>query len=150
MKKLLFSIFLTVAAGLAFGQSHSPVSWSYEARKKTADTYDIIITAEVEKPWHLYSQKTEKGGPIPTTISFKTNPLIVKHGTTKELGKLEKSYDENFKINVMYFSDKVQFVQTVKVKGGIKTNLSGTVEYMVCDDSKCLPPAKKSFDLKLM
>jgi hypothetical protein len=50
---------------------------------------------------------------------------------------------------VLSYSDKVQWVQTVKVKGGIKTNISGTIEYMVCDDSHCLPPTKKSFDLKL-
>jgi len=50
---------------------------------------------------------------------------------------------------VLFYSNKVQFVQTIKVKGAAKTNLSGTVEYMVCDDSQCLPPTKKSFELKL-
>jgi len=149
MKKLYFSVIMTMIAAMAFAQQN-PVGWSYEAKKKTADTYEVIITAEVEKPWHIYSQNTGKGGPIPTTITFKANPLISKNGKAKELGKLEKNYDENFKTDVLYYSDKVQFVQTVKVKGGVKTNVSGTIEYMVCDDSKCLPPAKKSFDLKLM
>jgi DsbC/DsbD-like thiol-disulfide interchange protein len=49
----------------------------------------------------------------------------------------------------LFYSDNVSFVQTVKVKNGIKTNLSGTVEYMVCDDSQCLPPVKKTFALTL-
>ena len=110
----------------------------------------IVITADLQHPWHIYSQNTGKGGPVPTTISFKANPLItVTKGKAKEIGKLEKMFDKNFKTNVLSFSEKVQFVQTVKVKGGIKTNLSGTVYYMVCNDSKCLPPVKKSFDLKL-
>jgi len=149
MKKIVLSIFATIITVMAFAQQN-PVNWSYEAKKKTADTYEVIITAEVDQPWHLYSQNTGKGGPIPTTISFKANPLINKTGAVKELGKLEKNYDENFKTDVLYYSDKVQFVQTVKVKGGVKTNISGTIEYMVCNDSKCLPPVKKSFDLKLM
>jgi hypothetical protein len=140
---------LVMTTALVFAQQN-PVSWSYEAKKKTADTYEVIITAEVDQPWHLYSQNTGKGGPIPTTIAFKANPLISKTGAVKELGKLEKTYDENFKTDVLYYSDKVQFVQTVKVKGGVKTNISGTIEYMVCNDSKCLPPVKKAFDLKLM
>ncbi|MCW3088702.1 MAG: cytochrome c-type biosis protein DsbD, protein-disulfide reductase [Sediminibacterium sp.] len=149
MKKILTTLVFAAITGLAIGQAQNPVSWTYEARKKTADTYEIILTAEVEHPWHIYSQNTGKGGPIPTRVTFKANPLVSLAGNTKESGKLEKTFDENFKTNVLYFSDKVQFVQTVKVKGGIKTNLNGAVEYMVCDDSKCLPPVKKTFELKL-
>ncbi len=149
MKSFVLTVFAFVSASFLFAQRQNPVNWNFTAQKKSADTYDIILTAEVESPWHIYSQNTGKGGPIPTAISFKTNPLVTKQGKAKEVGKLEKVYDKNFKTDVLYFSDKVQFVQTVKVKGGIKTNLSGTVEYMVCDDSQCLPPTKKTFDLKL-
>jgi len=149
MKRMLFTLCFAVLTSLAIGQMQNPVNWNYEAKKKSADTYEIILTANVDNPWHIYSQNTGKGGPIPTTISFKGNPLVVKSGTVKEIGKLEKVYDKNFGTNVLFYSEKVQFVQTVKVKGGIKTNMSGTIEYMVCDDSKCLPPVKKSFDLKL-
>jgi hypothetical protein len=50
---------------------------------------------------------------------------------------------------VKYYSDKVEFTQTIIVKGKAKTNVSGTVEYMVCNDERCLPPNVKSFDIKL-
>lgn len=150
MKKILFTVVCMVMAGLGFAQAQSPVKWTYEARKKSAGVYEVTVTADVEGPWHIYSQNTGKGGPIATSIKFKNNPLVIVPKTNaKEIGKLEKVFDKNFNTNVLYFSDKVQFVQTVKVKGGIKTNLSGTVEYMVCNDSKCLPPVKKSFELKL-
>jgi DsbC/DsbD-like thiol-disulfide interchange protein len=148
MKKILFLVAIIFTAGAAFGQN--PVSWSYEAKKKSAGVYEIVITAELSSPWHLYSQNTGKGGPIPTKISFKPNPLVTKTGSVKEIGKLEKHFDENFKTDVLYYSNRVEFVQTVKLKGNTKTNIAGTVEYMVCDDSKCLPPARKTFDLKLM
>lgn len=151
MKKIIFSVLFTVITGLAFGQMPNPVNWLYSAKKKSADTYEVILTAVVANPWHIYSQNTGKGGPIATTISLKSNPLLtVAKGNAKEIGKLEKTFDKNFNTNVLYYSDKVQFVKTVKVKGGIKTNLSGTIEYMVCNDSKCLPPVKKAFDLKLL
>jgi DsbC/DsbD-like thiol-disulfide interchange protein len=149
MKRIMTTFFFAVLTSLAIGQMQNPVSWTYEAKKKTADTYDIVITADVDKPWHIYSQNTGKGGPVPTSVVFKANPLVTKTGAVKELGKLEKMFDNNFNTNVLSYSDKVQFVQTVKVRGAVKTNLSGTIEYMVCDDSKCLPPTKKSFDLKL-
>ena len=57
--------------------------------------------------------------------------------------------DNVFGIDVKYFNDRVEFIQTVKLKGNVKTNIGGTVEYMVCDDSQCLPPTKKTFDIKL-
>lgn len=149
MKRLSLSVIALLVTAFSFAQRQNPVSWNYEAIKKSADTYEIVLTATVEEPWHIYSQNTGKGGPIPTAVVFKPNPLVAKTGKVKELGKLEKVFDKNFNTDVLYFSDKVKFVQLVKVKGGIKTNLSGTVEYMVCDESQCLPPVKKSFDLKL-
>ncbi|HEY1019570.1 MAG TPA: protein-disulfide reductase DsbD domain-containing protein [Sediminibacterium sp.] len=149
MKRLSLSVIALLVTAFSFAQRQNPVSWNYEAIKKSADTYEIVLTATVEEPWHIYSQNTGKGGPIPTAVVFKPNPLVTKNGKVKELGKLEKVFDKNFNTDVLYFSDKVKFVQLVKVKGGIKTNLSGTVEYMVCDESQCLPPVKKSFDLKL-
>lgn len=148
MKRILLAFSFAAFALVAFGQDN-PVTWSYSAAKKTADTYDITITANVDEPWHIYSMNTGKGGPVPTNIVFKTNPLVTKMGAIKEVGKVEKVFDKNFNTNVLSYSNKVQFVQTVKVKGGAKTNMAGTIEYMVCDDSHCLPPTKKSFDLKL-
>jgi DsbC/DsbD-like thiol-disulfide interchange protein len=150
MKRIFLAFAFLSIAFISFGQIENPVSWNYEAKKKSADTYEIVITANIENPWHIYSQSTGKGGPIPTSVSFKTNPLITKNGAVKEVGKLEKIYDKNFETNVLSYSDKVQWIQIIKVKGGIKTNISGTIEYMVCDDSHCLPPTKKSFDLKLL
>ena len=149
MKKTVLTFLVAFMSMTAFSQMKSPVSWNYEAKKKTANTYEVILTATVEKGWHIYSQNTGKGGPVPTTIRFKANPLVTKIGTIKEQGKLEKNFDKLFNTNVLYYADKVVFVQTVKVKGNIKTSVSGTVEYMVCDDSQCLPPVKKTFDLKL-
>lgn len=148
MKQLFIIIFsfFTVAA---FAQTKDVVKLSYEARKKANGQYDVAITATLQKPWHIYSQNTEKGGPLPTKINFSPNPLVTLQGKVKEEGKLEKVYDENFKKNVLYYSNKVVFVQTVKLKGNVQTNITGTIEYMVCDDEMCLPPVKKSFDIQL-
>ena len=130
-------------------QPKDPVGWTYEAKKKDNKTYDLIITATLPKPWHIYSQNTSDGGPIPTKITFNANPLVKKSGKVVETGKLIKSFDENFKVNVLSYADKVVFTQTVKLKTAAKTSVSGKVEYMVCNDEMCLPPTKKSFTIKL-
>ena len=148
LKKLLL-----FAVAISFGivtsaQVKNPVIWKFEAKKKGTD-YEVIVTATIKKPWHIYSQNTGKGGPVATTITFNKSPLITLEGTTKETGKLEKIYDNIFKADVIFYSNTVVFTQIVKLKGDVKTNITGTVEYMACNDEQCLPPTKKPFDIKL-
>ncbi|TDO28643.1 protein-disulfide reductase DsbD domain-containing protein [Sediminibacterium goheungense] len=150
MKKIIYTLLFTIIAGIATAQIKDPVSWTFEAKKKSADTYEVVLSATIQGKWHIYSQKTGKGGPIPTKVSFKANPLLSMSGEVKEIGKIEKVYDEIFQTDVLYLSNKVQYVQTVKLKGKAKTNITGTIDYMVCDDSQCLPPSKKTFDIKLL
>ena len=149
MEKIILAALFSVTMLATNAQVQNPVKWKYEAKKKGAN-YEVVITATVDKPWHIYSQNTGKNGPVPTTITFKTNPLITLNGKVKEAGKLEKIYDKNFQTDVLFYSGSVVFTQTIQVKAGVKTNISGTVEYMVCDDEKCLPPTKKTFDIKLL
>jgi hypothetical protein len=149
MKKivsLLSVIWITVSAA---AQIQDPVDWSYSVKKVSADTYTFTATANIEGDWHIYSQTTGKGGPVPTKINFNKNPLITVVGTTKETGQVKQVYDELFKTTVRFIGETATYTQTIKVRGGVKTNISGFVAYMVCDDRQCLPPSKKTFDLKL-
>ena len=149
MKKivsLLSVIWITVSAA---AQIQDPVDWSYSVKKVSAETYTFTATANIEGDWHIYSQTTGKGGPVPTKINFNKNPLITVVGTTKETGQVKQVYDELFKTTVRFIGETATYTQTIKVRGGVKTNISGFVAYMVCDDRQCLPPSKKTFDLKL-
>ena len=47
------------------------------------------------------------------------------------------------------YGETVSFVQTIKLKSTVKTNLSGTIKYMVCNDKKCLPPKEYPFTVKV-
>ena len=104
---------------------------------------------DVNSPWHTYSQFTPDGGPLPTHFSFTKNPLYMLDGKVKENGKLFKKHEDVFGVDVKYFNGKVDFVQLVKVKGNAKTNFSGAVEFMVCNDQQCLPPATEKFSIPL-
>jgi hypothetical protein len=149
MKKIVALLAVVCIALSAAAQIQDPVDWSYSVKKLSADTYTFTATANIEGDWHIYSQTTGKGGPVPTKINFKKNPLITVVGATKEAGKVKQVYDELFKTNVRYIGETATYTQTIKVRAGVKTNISGSVEYMVCDDRQCLPPSKKTFDLKL-
>lgn len=143
---IIFSFFAT---GAVSAQIKDPVSWKFETTKKADGTVEFKAIATVEKPWHIYSQNTGEGGPVATKFTFKPNPLLTVDGKVKETGKLEKTYDNNFKTNVLYYTNAVTFTQIIKVKGKAKTNISGSVEYMVCDDEQCLPPTTKAFNITI-
>ena len=148
MKKLTATLVLAFITILSFAQQ-SHVKWNSAAQKMDDGQYKVTITATIEQPWHIYSQNTPDGGPVPTNFSFTKNPLLTLVGKTKETGKLETIHDKNFGVDVKSYSDKVVFTQIVKVKGNVKTNLSGQVEFMICNDHECLPPTNSKFSVAL-
>lgn len=150
MKRYLFFGLFLFLTFQTFSQIKDPVNWSYKAVKKSDKVYDIIISASLKNPWHIYSMNTPDGGPVATKFVFQTNPLVAFDGKMKEVGKLKKERDNIFNVDVLYYAQEVKFIQTVKLKSSVKTNLNATVEYMVCDDEQCLPPTKKSFNIQLL
>ncbi len=150
MIKIFATLSLFVIATTSFAQvKEQPIKWRFNAVKKSAGNYTVSCTADLIAPWHIYSQFTPEGGPLPTRISFSSNPLLTISGGITEEGKQKTVHDKNFDVDVKYFSGQVSFVHAVKVKANVKTNLRGTVEYMICNDNKCLPPAKVNFDIIL-
>lgn len=149
MNKILAFCLFTFIAAVSFAQPKSPVKWSFSTKKITANTYEVHLTAEIQSGWHLYSQTTPEGGPVPTKVSFTKNPLLTLKGEAKEIGKLEQRNEPLFGVDVKQFSNKVNFVQTVTVKEGVKTSLIGEVEFMTCNDRECLPPATQKFSIAL-
>ena len=148
MKVTLLSLLVTMISAVSLAQSSKEVKWSFSSKKIADKTYEVVLTAVVNGNWHIYSQNVGVDGPIPTAFTFTKNPLLAFDGAVKENGKLIKKNEEVWGGEVRYYENKVEFVQRVKIKGG-KTNLAGKVEYMVCNEEKCLPPAETSFSVAI-
>ena len=148
MKKFSLIIISFLMVGAAIAQIENPVKWTYTSKKIADKTYELHMTATLDGKWHIYAQNAGEG-PEPTTFSFTKNPLVKLDDKVKEVGKLEKMYDPNFKSELKFYSSKVDFVQKVKVKSSAATVVKGTVSYMVCDDRKCLPPKEIPFSIKV-
>ena len=143
---LLFSLII-----FHFSQAQilSPVKWSWKAEQLKDDEYNLVFTANIDKGWHLYSQFIGEGGPVPTSFVFEKNSDVQIVGKVAEAGnKVTEGMDDMFGINAKKFDERVVFTQKVKVLKN--TTLKGSVEYMVCDDSRCLPPDAKEFDFALI
>ena len=144
MKVTLLSLLVTLIGTVAMAQSDKEVKWAYSAKKIADKTYEVHLTATVGNSWHIYSQNVGVDGPIPTKFEFTKNPLVTVEAKVNEVGKMISKNEEVWGGVVKYYENKVDFVVKVKIKGG-KTKLAGKVEYMVCNEEKCLPPAETEF-----
>ena len=149
MKKITALLITVFTITFVHAQVQDPVKWNYSATKKSDKEYTVTIDAALPGAWHIYSINTPADGPVPTNISFKKNSLVVLDGTVKENGKLKSEHDDVFGVNVKYYADKVEFTQNIKLKSAVKTNVAGTIKYMVCNDKMCLPPKTIPFNIQL-
>ena len=141
IKSTLLFGFALLTGTLAMAQSSKQVGWTWSAKKIADKTYEVHMTATIGGDYHLYAQDAGGDGPIPTAFTFTKSPLFTLDGTVQEKGQLVKKYEDAWKHDVKYYEKTVDFVQVVKLKSNIKTSLAGKVEFMVCNDHECLPPA---------
>ena len=149
MKHLFTLLSVLMITTMASAQSAKQVKWSFTSKKIAEKTYEIHMTASLNGNWHMYAQNVGVDGPVPTTFTYTKNPLLSVDGKPKEVGKVIKKKEEVWGGVVNYYEKSVNFIQVVKVKGNIKTNIAGKVEFMVCDDQLCLPPSQVEFTVNL-
>ncbi|WP_047545097.1 protein-disulfide reductase DsbD family protein [Psychroserpens sp. Hel_I_66] len=140
MKNLIILIFsLLVYSNTVNSQILEPVKWKTTVEKISDTEYDLISSTTIESGWHLYSQNVPEDGPIPTTFSYKPNSDFEIIGNTSE----EEGHtvqDPVFQMKIKFFEDKAEFRQRIKILNQELSVVEGEVEFMACDDEKCLPP----------
>ena len=70
MKKITF--ILLAFTFFAQGQILNPVKWKSKVVQKSATEFELVMEATIENEWHMYSQFTPEGGPLPLEIIFKS------------------------------------------------------------------------------
>jgi hypothetical protein len=148
MKKLL-----VLAAALAintsvFAQIEAPVKWSYAAKKLSSTEAVVFLKATMQRGWHIYSLDVKDGGPIKTSFTFspsKEYSLIGKPVEPRPVTKYEKA----FSMDVSYFENSVVFQQKIHLRSPKASAVKGKLEYMTCNDMKCLPPEDIDFSIPL-
>ncbi|MCK9301707.1 MAG: cytochrome c biogenesis protein CcdA [Bacteroidales bacterium] len=149
LKNLLFSVVALLLFCSSYAQIHEPVKWSFNKEKISDSEYNLIFKASIDEGWHLYSQFIEDGGPIPTSFSFTESPDYQLIETTIE-PKSEEEWDPNFEMTLKYFSGEVTFVQAIKVLNSEALTVEGSLEFMACDNSQCLPPEIQEFKINVI
>lgn len=145
MKKLLLVLAVMFAGRSAFAQIEGHVTWAYAAKKVSATEAVVLLKATIDEGWHIYSLNVKEGGPIKTSFKFTPSKEYTLVGKTIEPAPITK-FDKSFGMNLTYFENSVVFQQKVKLKGK-KVTVKGSLEYMTCDDHKCLPPETVAYSV---
>ena len=141
MKKLfLFLLLATVSLASVQSQVLDPVKWSTSIKKISETEYDLISKATIEDKWHLYSQVVPDNGPLPTLFTFEENASYKSVGKIKE-SKGITEHDPVFDMVITFFANTATFTKRIQLTGDKGTTIKGEVEFMVCDDTRCLPPS---------
>ena len=131
----------------AYAQIESPVKWSYAAKKISSTEAVVFLKATIQDGWHIYSTNLKDGGPIKTSFTFTPSKDYSLSGNATEptpLSKIEKAFNN---MTVTYFEKSVIFQQKIKLKSANATVVKGQLEYMTCNDKKCLPPEDIDFSI---
>ena len=146
-KKFWFFSLLIFCLNLQ-AQIYDPISWSTSVEKVTNTEYILVTSASIEPGWHLYSQDVPPDGPIPTSFFYEENEAFELVGETQEEEGTTVN-DPVFEMFIKFFEDRAEFRQPVKLRDTSLVSIEGEVEFMVCDDERCLPPTSVSLTFEL-
>lgn len=116
------------------------ISWQFSSLKQSGSEWKLLFTAVIDPGWHLYSQSTPEGGPMPVRFNFSKPHGYRLTGDVKEAGVIRKSYDQVFMVDVSWYENNVIFTQVVNVIGKeSRSKVTGEISYSVCSGEMCMP-----------
>ena len=142
MKKILFTLSALLIFTNGFSQILDPVKWKSKTEKISETEFNLILEGKIDAGWHLYSQFTPDGGPIPLEIQYSEsagNYVLV--GKTKE-SKTKKEFNTVFEVDEIFFENKVVLTQKVKILNLKVSSIKVVIDYQTCKEV-CINQNKK-------
>lgn len=169
MRNLLTMAVLLLTVLNLQAQVIEPVKWSYSGEMTGKNTAMLKFSATIEDGWYLYSQHIPDGGPIKTSFYFNSlkgfefvdsNVEITEEESfTGDGSKIyrvifkepvpEEKEDPDLKMMVKMLKKKADFTREIRILTNQPLKITGFLEYMCCDNEKCLAPTVVEFSFSL-
>ncbi len=149
MKRLQGILAILILVTLSsYGEVLTPVKWKNSIKQIDNTTWEITFSAAIDPGWHIYGMDIPEGGPVATTFHFTQNGDYELIDKVKPDKAPVVKFDNSFAMELGLFGNKPVFRQKVKLLS-TKATVSGYIEYMTCDDSRCLPPTEEEFEFNI-
>lgn len=115
-----------------------PVKWDIQGVMAPGSNgkYMITFKASIDKGFHINANKLKEKELIPTTFKFDSLVGIKMKGEINSLSKIVEKKVSVYKEKLQYHEGEAIFTQ--EFEGELNGFVSGSLEYQVCDDVKCL------------
>ena len=147
MKKLYFLFFALVAFVSTQAQILDPSKWTSRTEKISGNEFNLIFEGTIEDGWHIYSQWTPDGGPLPMEVTIKNAKNNFQLVGKAQESKTKRQFNPVFEVDEIYWDKKVTITQKVKVINEKLTSIDAVLEFQICKES-CINQ-DKSFTFKL-
>ncbi len=143
MKKIYLLLITFFAFANVNSQIINPVKWTSKTEKISETEFNLVISGKIDDSWHVYSQFTPDGGPLPLELKFSE-----QKGNFELIGKAtespyKKAFNEVFEVDEYYFEKSATITQKVKITNPKTDKIKLIIDYQVCKDA-CIND-KKTF-----
>ena len=137
MKKLL-SILLAFTAFLNVNsQILNPVKWTTKVEKISDTEFNLVLSGTIDAGWHVYSQFTPDGGPLPMVLEFKDQKGNYDAIAKPKESKYKKQFNDVFEVDEYFFEKSMSVTQRIKLINPKYNSVKLHLEYQVCAD-RCI------------
>ena len=149
MKKFLLLLFIAVTS-LFSAQIQKHVTIKYDVKSLPNNEYEAVITANIDKGWHIYSKDIDpESGAIPTELKLNSKDIQLI-GKPVETGSRKTEFSEAFGTDLIFLSGNVTIKQKFKLKNPEKgSTIAAEVTYQTCNEKVCLAPETLEFEKKI-
>ncbi|SDH77398.1 protein-disulfide reductase DsbD family protein [Myroides phaeus] len=150
MRKLAYLLLFLVSFVSMQAQIANPAKWQTKIEKKSDTEYTITWDGIIQEGWHMYSQHTPDGGPLPTEFIYNNqegNYELV--GAAKE-SETKTTFNDIFDVDETYFVGPVKLVQDIKLTNQDTPNIQVELAYQVCEEVCISQSNLFVFDLKTL
>jgi len=130
-------------------QIADPVEWTCSYEVTGEREAELIFSAEIDPPWHMYAAYLPEGGPIATQVHFDESDDFSPVGKIVEVTRPRVKFDEGFRMELGTLAGKAELRHKVRLEGPGPHTISGEIEYQVCDNVTCLPPQYEPFSIQV-
>ena len=153
MLQLLMTLAMFVAQS-AGQDGPAVVAWTIAVESGQAPaagrTIQVVLTAKIEAGWHVYSLIQPANGPAALSVTVPGGQPFTRAGVVTESAPIV-AFDPAFKTRTQYFEESATISVPTRITPGTRPGpapLRIKIEYQVCNDRLCLPPA--TTELKLI
>lgn len=146
--KIVFAVCcaLLFTTGIFAQGTKDPSTWTIKAEPE-AGMYRVIFHVSLEKGWHIWSlHPGGDGSLIPPSFTFKKGSYSPV-GEVGEQGMAIEMAFEGVEGKVNFYSGEAQFTQMIKARSG--DIVKGEYTYQLCNETTCLAPKTKPFQLRI-